>query len=316
MRLFRILMAMAGMCAAVPGCTPVWIDTDPAVTRGSHEVDDGFALVQAFHSPEICIRGVSVVFGNAPLEEAFPIGREIVRNFGPHGLHIYKGAASAADLGRETAASRALAAALKKEPLTILALGPATNVATVVKNHADLQGRILAVIAVAGRRPDQHFSTGSGTRLFRDFNFEMDADAFAVLLASHVPLVMAPWEISSKVWLDAADLERFKHANSAGGYLYGPATDWLAMWKKAFGVDGFNPFDTLAVAFVTSRALLHCDELGAEIRTLGSDTGPGDKPYLLVSGPGQRRVTYCHTPDAAFKADLMQRLIGKGAGGS
>ncbi|MCI0390199.1 MAG: hypothetical protein MOB07_15725, partial [Acidobacteria bacterium] len=43
--------------------TAVWIDTDPSVAPGGHEVDDGFALIQAFHSPELEIRGVSVVFG-------------------------------------------------------------------------------------------------------------------------------------------------------------------------------------------------------------------------------------------------------------
>jgi pyrimidine-specific ribonucleoside hydrolase len=209
-----------------------------------------------------------------------------------------------------------LAAALKKEPLTILVLGPGTNVATVVKNHPELQERIKSVIAVAARRPGQHFSTGTATRLFRDFNFEMDAEAFAVLLRSPVPLVMTPWEISSKVWLNADDLENFKKANGAGEYLYGPAMNWLATWKKAFGVDGFNPFDTLAVAYVTSRSLLQCDDLGAEIRTQASDTGEGDKPYLLVASAGQRRVTYCHTPDAAFRADLMKRLNAKPAGPS
>ena len=46
---------------------PVWIDTDPSIRPGGYEVDDGFALIQAFHSPELSIRGVSLVFGNEPL---------------------------------------------------------------------------------------------------------------------------------------------------------------------------------------------------------------------------------------------------------
>ncbi|MBK8314151.1 MAG: hypothetical protein IPL01_09070 [Acidobacteria bacterium] len=54
-----------------------------------HEVDDGFALIQAFNSPELEIRGVSVVYGNAPFEAAWPIGQEIVAMFGPKGLKCY-----------------------------------------------------------------------------------------------------------------------------------------------------------------------------------------------------------------------------------
>jgi inosine-uridine nucleoside N-ribohydrolase len=40
-------------------------------------------------------------------------------------------------------------------------------------------------------------------RALRDFNFEMDPQAFATILASNLPLALAPWEISSKVWLHA-----------------------------------------------------------------------------------------------------------------
>ena len=62
---------------------PVWIDTDPAVGEPERDVDDGLALVQAFHSPELDIRGVSVVFGNAPLDRGLPIARRLVGEYGP-----------------------------------------------------------------------------------------------------------------------------------------------------------------------------------------------------------------------------------------
>ena len=86
-----------------PRPIPVWIDTDPAVGLPDRDVDDGLALVQAFHSPELVVRGVSVVFGNAPLEQAMPIAETIVKGFGPRGLGVYRGAAAAADLGVEIA---------------------------------------------------------------------------------------------------------------------------------------------------------------------------------------------------------------------
>ena len=38
-----------------PPMTDVWIDTDPSIGVPLHEADDGFALVQAFHSPEVRI---------------------------------------------------------------------------------------------------------------------------------------------------------------------------------------------------------------------------------------------------------------------
>ena len=105
----------------------VWLDVDPAVLRGGNEPDDGLALLQSFHSPELEVRGVSVVFGNSAIEKGYPNGQEIVRRFGPEGLEIYKGAANRGELGVENEATRALAAALRREKLTILALGPVTD---------------------------------------------------------------------------------------------------------------------------------------------------------------------------------------------
>jgi hypothetical protein len=89
--------------------TVIWIDTDPSVMPGGHEVDDGLALIQAFHSSEVLVRGVSIVFGNAELREAVPIAEKIIEQFGPKNLHPYPGAVSAEQLGIETPASRALA---------------------------------------------------------------------------------------------------------------------------------------------------------------------------------------------------------------
>ena len=166
--------------AQAPAPTPVWIDTDPAVGVPDRDVDDGFALLQAFHSPELDVRGVSVVFGNAPLAHAGPIGRDRVKRFGPRGLRAYRGAATASQLGLETPASRALAAALKRSSLVVLVLGPATNVATVLKNHPELASRIVRIVAVAGRRPGQRFTTGTVNHAgHRDFNFEQDAERSA-----------------------------------------------------------------------------------------------------------------------------------------
>jgi len=171
-----IFLFPASTACAAQAKIPVWIDTDPSVARGGHEVDDGFALIQAFHSPELAIRGVSVVFGNAPLDTAWPIGKEIVQRFGPKDLRVYKGAASGDDLGKETEASRALERDLRKERLNILAIGPVTNVATVLKLHPELAKNVIRIIAVAGRRPGQRFvSSPTQSQAFRDFNFEMDS---------------------------------------------------------------------------------------------------------------------------------------------
>ena len=311
-----LLGCVCTMSAGAQTKTLVWIDTDPSVERGGHEVDDGFALIQAFHSPELEIRGVSIVFGNAPLPKAWQIGKEIVEQFGPKDVYVYRGAAGSDDLGKRTDASDALAQALKQGPMNILALGPVTNIATALKLHPELAKNVVRIVAVAGRRPGQHFVANSKQiRSFRDFNFELDPAGFQVLLDSHVPIVLAPWEVSSKVWVTRKDLARLEQAGPDFKYLVQPASDWLAWWQENVGVAGFNPFDTLAVGYVTSPSLFHCVDARAKI-----ENGPDDttietprniKPYLNVSTDrtSSGNVQYCSSVESGFKEDLFDRLI-------
>jgi inosine-uridine nucleoside N-ribohydrolase len=318
-----LVIAAKGGSLQPARATAVWIDTDPAVGVKDRDVDDGLALLQAFHSPELDVRGVSIVFGNTSLHRAWPIGLTIVRRFAPRGVHAYRGASSAADLGVETDASRALADALTREPLVVLALGPATNVATVVRLHPELAPRIERVVAVAGRRPGQRFTTGTvNPNGHRDFNFEQDVEAFRTLLASNVLLTLAPFEISSKVWITAQDLDLLRRGPASARWIRRPAQAWLALWKRTFAVDGFNPFDTLAVARITSPSLLTCEPLPARIDVLADDvtetrmqgTTVPSKPYLLVSlefPPPGRWVEYCSRASESLKPDLMRRLTAR-----
>ena len=91
------------------------------------------------------------------------------------------------------------------------------------------------------------------------------------------------------------------------------------MWGRLFGVDGFNPFDTLAVAYAISPDGFACESLNTRIDTLPDDvTEPGvqggkvdRKPYLLASntlGDASSHVTYCSSAPDTFKQDLLTRL--------
>lgn len=296
----------------------VWFDVDPA--NGIGEIDDGLMLIQGFHSPEVKIHGVSVVFGNAEFKNALPIGYNIVEAFGPEGLTVYPGAASAAEFGKETEAVTAMAAALRERPLTILAVGPVTNVGTLVQKHPELHERIERIVMVAARRPGQRFEVRPGqARPFRDFNFELDPAAMQAILDTRIPLVFAPWEVSSKVWVTRADVDALRKAGATGVYIHATSQHWLQRWETNLQAPGFNPFDTLALAWVTHPHLIEAAPVSVRIED-GPDDQPANagqtKPYLLVeeiasNDGGGRSILYCHTPKPEFHALLMQRLGGE-----
>ena len=62
-----------------------------------------------------------------------------------------------------------------------------------------------------------------------DCNSDKDVESFRVILDAAVPLTLAPWELSSNVWLRKAELDGLDHAGVSAQYLVAPARDWLAL---------------------------------------------------------------------------------------
>lgn len=321
-RALAVAIAATVLGAAAHGddVKDVWLDVDVAAGLHERDVDDALAMIQAFHSPELRVRGVSSVYGNAPLADGYPIAREVAAKFGPAGLKVYPGAASRDELGTPTDASEALAAALEDGPLTILALGPLTNIGTLLKTHPEARDAIESIVIVAARRPGQRFTypTAGGVS-FRDFNFENDPAAMQILLDSDVDLVFTPWEVSSHVWITEDDLAWLKNCGGSGAWIAGKSQSWIAMWLREFKTPGFNPFDTLAVGWMTHPQLMSWMLVTAHIEERPDDTVTDPnaerplKPYLLVEpvkDEGGRSIRYVYRPDASFARVLVRRLAG------
>jgi pyrimidine-specific ribonucleoside hydrolase len=302
----------------------VWLDVDTStgvVRERPRDVDDGLAMIQVFNSPELDLRGVSICFGNADLAEAMPIATDIARRFGPAGLAIHSGAASKDDLGRETDATRALAAALRESPLHVLALGPVTNVASVLKLHPELASRMQSIVVVAARRPGFNFHPpGRPELIFPDANFEKDVDGMQVLLDSGVPIVFAGYEVSADVWLTRADLEEIGARSEVGKWVRTTSDYWLTNWEQKHRLNGFNPFDTLGVAFLTHPSLIESIPVDVHISAGPNDRVAGRVPatkptkaYLIAEPAKQAgsRFTYCVAAKPEFIPVLKARLAGK-----
>lgn len=297
----------------------VWIDTDTAIGVPGADVDDGLALIQAFHSPELQVRGISSVYGNAPLSDTDRLAREVSARFGHRDLGVARGAANAQELGEESDAVSLLAQALEEAPLHVVAIGPLTNIGSLILRRPELCDRMESIVMVAARRPGQRFlSHPEQPSPFPDLNFDCDPAAMQVLLDSEVRLVFAPWEVSSHVWIDEADLDRIAEGSESGAYIAEHARPWLAIWRRNLKAPGFNPFDTLAIAWLTHPHLLQHFEGGAWIEPGPDDTASPEeqargkqKPHLLVDAQrGGRRAIYCHEPLSEFKALLLERLVG------
>ena len=225
--------------------TKVWFDTDIMIglpERAPREVDDGVTLIMALKQPQIKIVGISTVTN---IEYARTVTEKILNwhNTGDK-IAIYDGSPKANDLGTENDAVKAMYAALKKEKLTILALGPVTNVATLMKNHPDIIPQIDSIVMCLGRTEGLQFKPGLETTTVYDYNYEKDTASMNVLLKSKTNLVFAGYEPSAYTLIGKFDINFLnKNGNEADQWLYDVLLPWQQRAKTLFGVEGFIPYD-------------------------------------------------------------------------
>lgn len=269
----------------------IWFDTDLMVglpERAPREVDDAVALLMALHySDKVDIAGISIVTN---VDYGYDVAQKLLKWYAPdHTIPVYKGSDLCGDVGVENDASRALAEALKKEKLTIAAIGPATNVATVLKNHPELASQVEEITFCAGRTPGFPFQPGLQTMTVSDYNFEKDVEAFKVIFDSGVKLVLSGFECSAYLFLGKTDWEFLADGSEGDQWLAAQFAPWSLRGKKAFGVEGFIPYDTTPLGHITHPEYFkYYRDIPVQINYNENDaTTPnapkGKKPFLEVS---------------------------------
>jgi inosine-uridine nucleoside N-ribohydrolase len=300
---------------------PVWIDADLAIGMrrigrpGYSDVDDGYAIWQLMAAEEVELVGLSAVFGNTSLENAVRLCQYMNDAFYEGRLPVYPGAAGPIDLRAVATnpAVEALANALEKQRLTIMAIGPATNVGLLLLLYPELAEQITEVVLVAGRRHGQdYFLIGNQGRHAPDLNFDLDNDAFRVMFDAGIPLTFCPFEISHKVWLTAERLDRLLQGSPATQWLATHSRPWLQQWLDQ-GAHGFNPFDVLASHYLIAPKDIISEPLNAHLEIHPDDLKPDAgrqlfKQYLVCDQQPGYPVTYCYDVVEGYHERLMERL--------
>lgn len=294
------LASMEGFpeAATPPFSRRVWIDTDAACGHGPRtDPDDCFAIALLLRAPEIELVGVSTVAGNAPHAVVEATARQLVGT----GVPVHSG-------------RQALQAALEQGPLTVLALGPLTNIAAALGERPQLAGRVSRLVAVMGRRPGHIFHPAEGAPagsflghgpVFRDFNFALDPAAAKRVLAMSLPLTLVPYDAARGVEITAADLDRLDVWIPS---IVERARGWLEYWRTAIGRQGFYPFDLLAAAYVVEPSWLRCTRVHAWVGDDDTLFVPWTAQALLVDPREEGAVLYCGAARAAIKQELVKRL--------
>jgi len=304
----------------LPATTPkprrIWLDTDIMIgmkDQTPREVDDAIALIMALQHPDqVELVGISTVtYANYGYE----VTQKLLAWYNKTGrdIPVYRGSDTANEVGTENDATRALADALRTETLPILAIGPLTNVATVVQNHPELISQIEEVIVCAGRTPGLPFKPGLEKMAVGDYNFEMDPASFRILFDAGVKMVLSGYECSVYLFLGKTDIEFLNNANEPDKWVYDQLRPWQQFNELLFGVDGFVPWDTTPLGYLTHPDYFkYYHDIPVQINVRASDTDANsEKPYLEVSYDFHDtpwRATYAYKTLPGFEEIVIDDL--------
>lgn len=182
------------------------------------DIDDALALALALRSPEIDLLGVTTVFGDTQLRAR--LAKRVLRVFGREEVpvaagmpmplqlrHRPSGAPQAAILdphehyelsalrGPEFIVEQALA---HPGRLTLICIGPLTNIAAALKLEPRLFLLIRRVVMMGG----------TSSIPFPEWNMRSDALAAQIVLAAGIPVTLIGFNITRRCHLLPADLER------------------------------------------------------------------------------------------------------------
>lgn len=321
-----------GQAYAVP--RRLWIDTDAACGYSERtDPDDCFAIALLAQESDLDVVGISSVFGNAPREVVDETTNELSDRLAAQlgrKFSVYTGSSTALEsqpLTTRLPAHAALIAALEAGPLTIVALGPLTNLATVLLERPDLSSRVAHLIAVMGRRPGHIFHPAEGADagilfghgpVFRDLNFMLDVPAAARIVSMNLSMTLIPYDAARGVEITHKDLDRLTASGSAISWVAGRARPWLRYWQEGIGREGFYPFDLLAAAYVMVPSHFGCARVQAWVGKDPTLFIPFWQPTALLITQSSDRienatastsVSYCGKASAELKALLIDRLV-------
>lgn len=256
----------------------IWIDTDAACGAADRaDPDDCFAILWLVLQ-KANIAGVSTSFGNASgdvvTEKLAALSTKMLQDGLPV-PPVFQGYGAPRDAGAVLPPGvTALRTALEAGPLTILALGPLTNIAAALEGRPNLYGNVSRIVAVMGHQPGHlfHPTEGGGTGailghgpIFRDLNLSSDPDAAGAVLAMNLPVTLIPYDAAKGTLVTGPDLDFLASRSPSQAWVALTSRGWLAFWNADIGLPGFYPFDWVAAAYLTHPQMFDCAKVTARI---------------------------------------------------
>jgi len=297
--------------------TPVLIDTDMGV-------DDAIAITLALSAPNIEVAGLAGVGGNVPLDQAIEnIGRLLT------GLKIKKPPPAARGLdqtqtqlpdashvfGKDGLGQIDLPTPKKfktenyldfyeklitkhGKSLTIIAIGPLTNLAGVLRERPGLlqqAGKIIVMGAAV-------WCSGNVTP-HAEFNFYRDPQAADAILSAGLPVTIVPLDVTRQVAIDESHAAHMSCSGIVGGELLARMIQFPLESGTQSAPGTFLIHDALAVGVLLWPEMFMRAKMGLDIVLTGEQIG---KCKPIVGKDKSRQVAVVISVNAV---DFLENVL-------
>ncbi len=281
------------------GPIPVWIDTDPGV-------DDALALLLALRSPELRVLGISTTHGNVDVRQATENACLVLELAGvATPPPVYRGAARplrrpvthspsvhGADGLGEVSALRARDGAQRYPPprirprrgnaiqalidaamesrrkVTLVTLGPLTNVARALRAAPEVANRFARVVVMGGAVGCPGNETPAA-----EFNFYCDPDAAREVLAAGLPVTLIGLNVTRRARVSRkALMTATRRRTPLNRFLRDCTGRIMRYYRRYERYHGCCLHDPLTVATLIQPGIVTTRRLHVDVETAGHAT--------------------------------------------
>jgi purine nucleosidase len=253
---------------------PIILDTDIGT-----DIDDAIALAQAVRAPALDLRAVTTVYGDVHLRAR--LARKLLDLLGRPGVPVAAGLGQPLTPDRVpywggwegegllTADDHALPLdprdgvtlildelATAQEPLTLVAIGPLTNIAAVIQQGGSILSHIDEIICMAGTIvPGEE-----------EWNVLCDADAACIVFQSGLPVTLGTRFIVNEPKLKRTDRDRLAHSEDPGIQAVVALLDHFLAIKQR---DQRQMCDPVALSMAYSDEFIQAETMTLSVRQQG-----------------------------------------------
>ncbi len=261
---------------------PIIIDTDPGI-------DDALAIAIALFSEELDVKLITTVAGNVNVDLVTHNALRLLKYFEKDQIPVAKGAEAPLIRPFEDASSvhgktgmegfdfpeptqtviaenavdamrRVLMSS--QEPITLLPIGPLTNIALLLKTYPEVKAKIREIILMGG-------SASRGNKgVMSEFNIVSDPEAAYIVFHSGLKLTMVGLDVGLKALVLPEDSEKIRTMNKTGEMAY-------CLFKKYRGGSfntGLKMYDSSAVAYLLRPDMFQTVDTYVDIELAGTMT--------------------------------------------